>query len=93
VGENYTIKKYSNRKYYDSHQHKYVSIGGVFQLFESLLDTDSPLKVIDRHNNDITTTTIIEGIKHHIVQNPDILSRVVESVLNVKRKKVANGGA
>lgn len=92
--DNYIIKKYSNRKYYDSHQHRYVSIGGVFELYESFLGTSSPLKVVDSHNNDITITTVIEGVKHHIGQNPGVLPKVVENLLGTKkRKKESNGSA
>ena len=77
----YIIKKYNNRKYYDSHQHKYLLIGQIWDMFVSLKDSPSPLKIVDAQNRDVTTNALTEGIKHCMYQDPWLVPGILDCVL------------
>ena len=61
------IKKYSNRKFYDTVSHKYVTLKQVLALYQT---DGEQVYVVDRSNNDITEDTIIQAVSLHCANDP-----------------------
>lgn len=96
--EEYIIKKYSNRKLYDTKEKKYVNLSEISRLIREGID----LKVIDNHSKeDITSLVlaqiIVEQEKTKKIMLPSLLSplrllkRGGDSMMNLTKKMLLAG--
>lgn len=52
------IRKYRNRKFYDSASHSYVTLQDIFSYYNS----GDNVKVVDKDERDITDTTLMDSV-------------------------------
>jgi len=96
--EEYIIKKYVNRKLYDTQEKKYINLYGVSKLIREGIE----IKVIDNKNKEDITSLILAQIiveqeKTRKVMLPsilfplDILKKGGKSMLNISKKIILAG--
>jgi len=96
--EEYIIKKYVNRKLYDTQRKKYINLYGISELIRKGIE----IKVVDNKNKEDITSLILAQIiveqeKTKKVMMPsvllplDILKKSGESVLNLSKRIVLAG--
>lgn len=69
----YVIKRYGNRKLYDTVAHAYIGLNDVYNLFASGKD----LFVYDHNKKDITNFTIFTAIVEIKGKEPSFLDKLV----------------
>ena len=94
--ENRVVKKYSNRKYYDSSVHNYLSSQEVFELYGRCLEENVPLKILgkrktlvdgkeDKIEYDATFETLVEGFKIALSKDPGLALKTISKFFESRK--------
>ena len=62
---NITIRKYRNRKLYDQHQHRYITLAQILEMYRK----EIRFRVLDFDDQDITEDIVIQSVITQYVQN------------------------
>lgn len=90
------VKKYSNRKYYDSSVHNYLSSQEVFELYGRCLEENVPLRIMgkkkvlvdgreDKVEFDATFETLVEGFKIALSKDPGLALKTISKFFESRK--------